>query len=130
MQSFFPVSEYQVELLFGGSGNNSIIHFYDISNPQWTDRSYKHIDVGQAVRFQLVLPADGPRKLELTYYDHPRKGLEVSIDDQSVAIIGGGNRGWQTAQLTVPSRVGTIVQVTVKIVGQEAGAIAEAVLTE
>ncbi|MCX6032298.1 MAG: glycosyltransferase family 39 protein [Chloroflexi bacterium] len=121
--TFFPVSEFPASLLFSGSSGTAAIRFYDAYRPSWTDRSYKEITVGTTVYFWLDLIADNPRDLEITYFDSPRKLLEVCIEDQPGLIIGGGSGGWQTLRLSVPSNVGRVLHVGVTGIGPETGAI-------
>ncbi len=126
--TFFPVSEFAVNLLAGGSGANASVQFCEIPEPNWTDRSYRNVEVGETVRFQVTLPAASRRSLELTYFDHPAKPLAVQIDNQPSVTIGGGEGGWQTARLPVLSENAAVV-VAVTGVGVEGGGVSAARLT-
>lgn len=124
---YFPVSELPASLYFGRTDANWI-KFAEVAQPNWTDRSYSQIAPGDTLNFRLTLPNDGPRELVVTYFDHPAKPLQVSIDGQVVGVLGREGVGWLTAPLPVPDGLEPTIDVTIEAVGAEIGGISYAEL--
>jgi|GEM_PF-4984522 len=124
---YFPVSELPASLYVGQIDANWI-KFAEVAQPNWTDRSYSQVAPGDTLDFSLTLSDDGPRELAVTYFDHPAKPLQVSIDGQVVGILGREGGGWLTEQLPVPDGLDAVIHVTIKAVGAEIGGISYAEL--
>lgn len=124
---YFPVAELPASLYVGRTDANWI-KFAEVAQPNWTDRSYSQIAPGDTLNFRLTLPNDGPRELVVTYFDHPAKPLQVSIDGQVVGVLGREGVGWLTAPLPVPDGLEPTIDVTIEAVGAEIGGISYAEL--
>jgi hypothetical protein len=64
----------------------------------------------------------------ITYFDHPAKPLQVSIDGQVVGVLGREGGGWLTAPLPVPDGLDPMIDVTITAVGAEIGGVSYAEL--
>jgi hypothetical protein len=122
---FFPVSEFAVRILAGGTGSNAGLVFCDTSQADWTDKSYREIGAGQSVSFRLTRPTEGARNLELVYLDRPGQLLEVRIDGQPDVTIDGDQEGWQTVLLPVDS-ANAAVMVVIRAIGAESSLVSSA----
>lgn len=124
---YFPVSELPASLYVGRVDTNWI-KFAEVAQPNWTDRSYSEIAPGDTLDFSLTLPNDGPRELLITYFDHPAKPIQVSIDGQVVGVLGREGGGWLTEPLPVPDGLDSMIDVTITAAGAEIGGVSYAEL--
>ncbi len=115
-ENFFPISEPPARLYVGEKAD-SWIQFGTVPQPNWTDRAYSDIAPGAELRFSLTLAHHAPRELVLTYFDNLQKELEISVNGQTLGVVGGVGGDWQTVALALPAGLGDTVDVTLKAVG-------------
>ncbi|MEM8531580.1 MAG: glycosyltransferase family 39 protein [Chloroflexota bacterium] len=86
---------------------------------------YRHIGPGQTTDFHLALSNDQQRNLYITFTDLPEKQMEIRINGEVVDILGGGNNGWHTVPISLPSHTPDAFSVSIKALGEEAVGVSD-----
>jgi len=66
-------------------------------------RPSQQLNQGDTAQATLAPAAAGPVVLDVAYRDHPGVQLAVSVDGQTLGIVGGAGDAWQTARFELPA---------------------------
>lgn len=96
----------------------AIHYFAPFDDASQRPRPTIRFDGGETVSIQLAPAAPGPAVLELLHRDRPGVALAISVDGQSLAVVGGAD-GWRTERIPLPAGLLTDQQpLTVEISNQ------------
>jgi hypothetical protein len=97
MRYGFAGSEPEASLYrLDARGPAGTFDFRDIADAGWTDVSYSVVTPGSLREIVLSRPAGGAYAVALRYLDYLGGEFEIWVEGERVAVIGGGDRGWQT----------------------------------
>lgn len=96
----------------------SLHYFAPFDNASQRPRPTIRFDPGETAAIRLALADTGPAVLELLHRDRPGVALEVNVNGQPLAVVGGTD-GWRTERIALPDGL-TIGQepITVEIHNQ------------
>ncbi|KAB8143373.1 hypothetical protein F8S13_10170 [Chloroflexia bacterium SDU3-3] len=103
-------------------------HFTSVAQPNWTDRSYQGLEVGESTALTLSLEPSQSRVLAITYFDGPGQAVRVDMAGSITTLPIDQQFAWRTERVAVPSAAGASLPITITAVGTHTSAVSDVAL--